>query len=784
MLENYSLGSPHWLIAAVVLVAMAAFALAWGLIKCPARSLGVWFSALLKLVAIASIGLYLVEPLVRSERPQPGANLLAIAVDNSRSMGIRTPGATASFMDRLRTQLQPDAGWQKRAAQDFTIRRYAFDTRPRAIDGFDQLTFDGQSSAVGATIDQLTRRYAHRPSVGLLLITDGISTDELPLTTAAGSSMPVYPIVDMRRSDVRDISVMDATATQSAFEIAPVRVEATIAADGLRGEEITARLLDEEGGTLATEKIMVDSDRYRKRVQFQTRPKQLGIQFVTVRARLSSEDDAKQPVADSRQEMTLENNSRLVAVDRGGGPYRILYVAGRTNWEFKFLRRALEEDEQLQCVGLIRIAKKEAKFSFRDRQVESINPLFAGFENDDPDAKEQYDEPILLTLGVTDDDDALKSGFPKTDEVLFRYDALILDDIEAKFFTPAQQLLIRRFVSERGGGLLMLGGPDTFDSGGYRDTPLADLLPVYLRGNRGEAVDQSVAYRLTREGSLQPWLRLRPSETAEAQRLAGMPAFLTWNPVQEVKPGASILATLAIDEQRSLPGLVTQQFGNGRAAAFLLGDLWRWGLRREHSQNDDLAQTWRQIARWLTSDVLQRLHVEVQPATTLGKPTQLSITVRDERYKALDNAQLKIDVLQPDGILLPASAEPDRQRPGLYHARFWSNQDGPYVASIAAEQPDGTSIASREVGWTAEPSAAEFRVLTPDLAPLQELAQRSGGEVVDIDDLERFAASLPTRQVPVREVRVEPVWHRSLWLLLSVCCLCGEWAIRRLRGLP
>ena len=36
----------------------------------------------------------------------------------------------------------------------------------------------------------------------------------------------------------------------------------------------------------------------------------------------------------------------------GGGPFRILYVSGRPNWEFKFLRRALQEEDELDLVGL------------------------------------------------------------------------------------------------------------------------------------------------------------------------------------------------------------------------------------------------------------------------------------------------------------------------------------------------------------------------------------------------------------------------------------------------
>ncbi len=118
----------------------------------------------------------------------------------------------------------------------------------------------------------------------------------------------------------------------------------------------------------------------------------------------------------------------------------------------------------------MRIAKKEAKFNFRDRSVSDTNPLFAGFE-DDQEAAEKYDEPIMLRVGVREEGE-LKAGFPKTEEELFQFDALVIDDIEARFFTQEQMLLIRQFVSARGGGLLMMGGSDAFDRGGYRDTPV------------------------------------------------------------------------------------------------------------------------------------------------------------------------------------------------------------------------------------------------------------------------------------------------------------------------
>lgn len=792
MFDSIVLGSRDWLPWAIALAAVGWLTVLWSWWRSPVRGWAVTLSALCKLVAITSVALYLVEPLVRSKRPKPGANSLAVVVDNSRSMSIRAPGQSNSLEDKLKVVLQRDAAWHARASQDFAVRLYSFDQRLHALESFDQVKFDGKSSELGGSLETIRSRYADRPAAGILVFTDGMSTDALPeLKEGNAQQLPIYPIVDIGRDRPRDLAVVDPTVTQSAFELAPVQIEATVRCQQLKEQAINVRLLDEHGKTLQQQSLAADSDLFTKRVRFQFRPEQPGIQFVTVRAMLKSEDREAASSPKSRTEVTTANNSRLLAIDRGGGPYRILYLAGRASWDFKFFKRAVEEDEELRLAGLIRIARKEAKFSFRDRAVDSTNPLFAGFE-DNQDAAEQYDEPILLRMGVRDDEE-LKGGFPKTEEDLFQFDAIVLDDIEAKFFTQEQMLLIRQFVAARGGGLLMIGGPESFERGGYRDTPVGDLLPVYLRGVQGsglgssqasEAENAGVAYRLTREGSLEPWMRLRSSETEEARRVAEMPRFAAWHRIRDVKPGASVLAVVAREGEASWPAMVTQNFGSGRTASLMIGDIWRWSMRRPNDQTDDLAQCWRQVARWLTADGLRRLSVDIKPPSSSNDPHTVAIQVRDANYHALDNADVEVTLLPPDGKLVTLDVTPDREQSGLLLANVWSLTDGPYVVSVIARAPDGELIDEVEAGWTAEPSAYEFQNLTADLEPLTSLAARSGGEVVDIDDLDRFVATLPTRKVPITETRVEPLWHRTSWLMLTIACLCIEWGLRRWKGLP
>jgi hypothetical protein len=81
-------------------------------------------------------------------------------------------------------------------------------------------------------------------------------------------------------------------------------------------------------------------------------------------------------------------------------------------------------------------------------------------------------------------------------------------------------------------------------------------------------------------------------------------------------------------------------------------------------------------------------------------------------------------------------------------------------------------------------AAEEFRSLTPNLALLEELAKKTGGEVIAAGDLEKFVRGLPARKAPVMETRLEPLWHTPVMFLLALAFFLGEWGVRRWKGLP
>ncbi|MBW3598488.1 MAG: glutamine amidotransferase [Planctomycetes bacterium] len=778
-------GAPEWALPAIAIASLALLVLVWSYLRA-GGSAGVRLTAAtLKTLGIAALAICLAEPLVSGSRPRPGANLFVLLADNSQSLAIHDSRRRESRGEALKNRLTRQSAWRERIEQDFDVRRYAFDSRLRAMPDFDALDFTGDASTLAASLDNVARRFQGRPLAGVLLFTDGNATDIASLAEADldwSSLPPIYPVAIGDEAPARDLAVGDIRVSQTNFEAAPVTVQAEIESAGYDGARLVAQLLDKSGKVLQEQPLEAAEDGVALSCRFQVQPERGGVHFYQVRVSAKSEVRQFDNPERSR-EATLANNSRFVVVDRGQGPYRVLYVAGRPNWEYKFLRRALEADREVELVALVRIANREPKFVFREKRDDGANPLFRGFDNVEAEEAEQYDQPVLLRLG-TEDAAELRDGFPKAADQLFRYHAVVLDDVEAEYFSPDQMRLVQDFVRRRGGGLLMLGGQESFVKGEYDRTPLGELLPVYLERIPRSQFSEEFRLSLTREGWLSPWVRVRSNEQDERKRLAAMPPFQTVNAVRGIKPGASVLATVMSDQGEELPALVAQPFGAGRAAALTVGDLWRWGMRRRDDEESDLEKSWRQTIRWLVSDVPQRIEADAtrrhdQP----GAPVAIAVHVRDEEFKPLDNATATITVTQPDGEAVELTAAPSRREAGVYEASFVPRQTGSYRAAITVHDQDGSEVGRTETGWTAEPAAEEFRRLAANRTLLEELAEKTGGEVIALSDLERFVMDLPNRRIPITEPWIYPLWHQAWVFFFAAACLIGEWGLRRWKGL-
>jgi uncharacterized membrane protein len=792
VLGNLVFSSANWLWLTVILLSLALILLGWSYWRAGSAPLR-WTCLLLKLLGFAALAVCLLEPLWSGQRARPGANIFAVVADNSAGMQIKDRGEVGSRGEGLRELLNPrKTVWQTSLEDNFDLRRYFFDARIQSTKDWSELVFDGRATAIGSALRTLVERYRNRPLAGILLLTDGNATDIHGSPDLTGLP-PVYPVVLGRPDTIKDVAVQQVSATQTAFEDAPVSIQADVSAAGYSGENIVGQVLDQSGKLVAEQVLRSRKDNEHLAFRFQLRPEKPGVSFYRFRAGIRNElpntaettVNAAPPVT---SEATLANNSHVLAIDRGRGPYRILYVSGRPNWEFKFLNRAVQEDKQIDMVALIRVAKREPKFNFMGRIGESSNPLFRGFANQE--GVEQYDQPVLVRLNTRDQVE-LRAGFPRTPEDLYQYSAVVIDDLESEFFTPDQAALLQRFVSERGGGLLMLGGMECFQQGNYQKTPIGDLLPVYLDKVEQTNAPAGLRLNLTREGWLQAWARLRDNEPAEKARISTMAPFQVLNRVRDVKPGASIVATVTDEGGKAWPAIVVQRFGRGRTGAVTLGDVWHWGLHDEEAHKD-MDKQWRQMMRWLVTDVPNRVDLAVEPkADDPNGAVELQVRVRDPKFQPLDNASVTLEIqpVMTEGAAGPTTntlrlqAEPALNEPGVYTLAYVPRYTGGYHASVVATNAEGAEVGRAEGGWSTDLAAEEFKSLTPNVGLLETIAKQTGGQILSAGDLDAFAKKLPNKKAPVMEAWTFPLWHTPAMFAFALACFLSEWGLRRWKGL-
>ncbi len=718
------------------------------------------------------------EPQWLTRVPKERANTVALLLDDSRSMRLpedSQPGAHSRGTVLQEAWRRGATGWRAVLERDFRIRSFTFGSGLRELGPLSELAFNEGPTALGAALAQTRERVGEAPSA-ILAFTDGVASDLAGLDTTA--LPPVYPVLVGKPLSSPDLALGSVSSTRSPFEDAPATIQAEVRASHAGAPRVRVRIeavdpLPAAGAKtiLAETEVLVPEATGRAMAQIQFEPLRAGATFYRVSI------DSAQIAASS--EITLENNTRLLCVNRTAGPHKILYVAGRPNWEFGPLRRALEGDPEVQLRALIRVAKREPKFTFKGRGGDSTNPLFRGFQNGENAEVQRYDQPVLVRVNL-DSPEELAGGFPKTADELFGFKGIILANLEAEFFTPEQQRLLQRFVSERGGGLLMLGGMESFEGGGWRGTPVETLLPVWLGKDSSQPAGE-FHWKLTREGLLEPWMRRRKTEAEETSRSAALPPLEVLNSVQGIKPAASVLA-LGQQGDGARPAVAVQRFGLGRAGALLAGDLFHWGIGQpEHAS--DLAKFWRQLSRWLVADTPGPVDVSAQwnPAT---QATRLSVRVRDPEARLVEDAEVLLTIRRigaDEGAAVRVRAEPAPEA-GVYTVEYPSLQEGALVAQAEARTSSGVSLGSGSVGWVQDPSEAEFSALSANVREMKELAEKTGGRMLALGELDAFVKQLKNAPNLATEIRIQPLWHTGLVFAAALLCFLVEWFVRRQNG--
>ncbi|MEM1296280.1 MAG: hypothetical protein AAGH89_13010, partial [Verrucomicrobiota bacterium] len=234
-------------------------------------------------------------------------------------------------------------------------------------------------------------------------------------------------------------------------------------------------------------------------------------------------------------------------------------------------------------------------------------------------------------------------------------------------------------------------------------------------------------------------------------------------------------------------------------AVMTIGDLWRWGMTDE-SLHEDMDKWWRQLVRWMVVDVPEFIEVKTDWDETGGiAKRRIEVRIRNREFRPEENATVELRVSKVDfeegdsatpnepesGEEEPKKlfAEPSLEEPGLFVAEFVCAEAGAYHIKTIVDDAEGIRLGEAEAGWTWNPAAEEFARLQANQGFLTELADKTGGRVLAMAELEEFVKTLPEMEVPLTETWARPLWHQPWIFLLVILLFASEWALRRWKGL-
>ena len=118
------------------------------------------------------------------------------------------------------------------------------------------------------------------------------------------------------------------------------------------------------------------------------------------------------------------------------------------------------------------------------------------------ESETQFLLPALEQAGILVDV-AAPANLPVNMAGLANYKSVILANTPATELSKAQMTLLDQYVSDIGGGLVVVGGPQSYAPGGYFQTPLERTLPVEMQIKDQQRLPQlTIAYLIDRSGSM------------------------------------------------------------------------------------------------------------------------------------------------------------------------------------------------------------------------------------------------------------------------------------------
>lgn len=774
----WPMGIPPWLLLLLMLAVIAGVVFVY---HRDARNLAWRMRMLLiglRLLSISVLLVLLSEVTLSVERT--GLPSLAILVDESASMSLEDQyddaqakvavtsltselqGEPANRFNLVRALLRREQGeFLTRLQQRHNLHLYRFSNSAIQIGGettrggdsvadwlaeLDTLTARGDQTSPGPAVRKVLNDLRGTPPSALILFSDGITTsgeaDRLTNVAdlARGKGVPVFAVGIGSEEPTRDLHLYDVRADEVAFVDDPVTFTAQLKPYGYEGQTavVTLKQTDVRSQTttseaLASRQVRIGADGQPMRIELSFVPHEEG------------EFDFVIEVASLPRETNLKNNAEIRHVSVRRERIRVLLVDSVPRYEFRYVKHLLEREATIE----VRTVLQDAD------------------------------------LGYPEQDETALPHFPVKTEDLNQYDVVIFGDVDPSFLSSVVFNNLRSFVSDTGGGLILVAG-ERHNPSSYTGTVLEDLLPVELSEIEYPApntlIPDAFRPRLTPEAQRGTNIfRLADSERENQELWGSLPGFYWFVACRSLKAGSVVFAEhpTRMGNKGKLPVITMQRFGAGKVIFHATDELWRWRFR---AGDVYYGRYWIQAIRYLSrSRLLGKARAAELTADRLvyqqGNAAVLRLRFLDERLVPTTEDGVELIVERRGDLQRTISLTRIPQNANVFEGRIANLVEGTYHAWVATPS------------FHEAPPAVDFRVEAPvrelqnrslARAELVETAQATHGGYYTLANVDRLPDDLPTGQaVPLESGEPILLWNRWELLVLFVMLLVGEWGLRK-----
>jgi uncharacterized membrane protein len=748
---------PGWVLVLLILVVAGGLGwLIWMRRMEAAPKLQTWRAGVVWGLEAALVALLLVllwEPAMTVAELSSQQNIIAVVVDASRSMAIADSGAdgksarAAAAVKALQSGVL--AGLEKR----FQVRVYRMDGTLARVDGpgssgaeeLGGLAARGSATRIGDGLRQLATETSDLPVGAVVLLTDGAENGgggigQETMNVLRNRRWPVHTVGFGKETATKDIELEEANVAARAM--ADSRMVATVLfrQRGYGGGKAT--LVVKDGGKiLASKEVTLGADGSGGRETSQTET----VFFHAGAAGAKSFTFEMLPLAG---EENAKNNAVSRPVVVSDERRKILYVEGEPRWEYKFIRRAEDDDKTVQLASMLRTTENK-----------------------------------IYRQGISDPKE-LEGGFPVRAEDLFQYQGIVIGSVEAGYFTASQQELLREFVDRRGGGVLFLGGRFSLTDGGWAGSNVAELLPTALPVGRTTFHRDPATAELTASGADSPVVRLVDDPAKNVERWKKLTYMNDYQEVGSPKAGASVLASLKTGG-RTMPLLVTQSYGRGRTAIMATSGTWRWQMSEVLGDTaHDLF--WQQMLRWVVGETPGRVVAGTSASETGSTLTddgkiRLTASVRGMDYLPAADAKVEAHVIGPEGLSTTVEMVPVGDVPGNFVADWTAEKSGSYLAEMMGDL-GGKELGRDVVAFQRTDGVAENFHTEQNRAMLEKLSSDTGGRYWKVDELSKLPAEISYSEAGISVRDTKELWNLPMVFLVLLALVSADWMLRRKWG--